>query len=146
MPDEIPGTGAVAIDCIGMTPIPVITYNAANTTMIFNSPIQTTSGSQASTFNVEAEFKAHVDFNESISVGYSDILNQWSPLPSPINPSSIFYPEVNVEISIQSGEMTVAKDGVMKFYCNKDIATIISDLKVGTEHNTLSAKVTESKR
>ena len=35
----------------------------------------------------------------------------------------------------------VAKDGVMKFYCDKDNATFIGDLKVGNNLNTLSARV-----
>ena len=124
-----------------MTPMPGITYNATNTALVFNSPIQTISGSQSSTFNTETEFKAQVDFNESISVGYSDLINQWSPMPSPINPSSFFYPEVDVKNSIQTGEIMVAKDGAMKFYCNKDIATFFGDLKVGNELNALSARV-----
>ena len=138
--EVLPPTGLV-MDYSNMTPVPAITYNTANNTMVFNNPIQTTSGSQSSTFNAETEFKAHVDFNESISGGYSDMINQWSPMPSPINPSGFFYPEVNVKNSIQTGEMMVAKDGAMKFYCNKDIATFLGDLKVGNELNTLSARV-----
>ena len=78
-----------------MTPMPVVAYNSTTNTMVFNNPIQTTSRSQSSTFNAEAEFTAHVDFNESISVGYSDMINQRSPMPSPTNPFGFFCPEVN---------------------------------------------------
>ena len=140
MPEELPPTRLI-MNCSNMTPMPVVAYNSTTSTMIFNNPIQTTSRSQTSTFNAETEFKAHVDFNESISVGYSDMINQWSPMPPPINPSSFFYPEVKVKNSIQTGEIMVAKDGAMKFYCNKDIATFLCDLKVGNQLNTLSAKV-----
>ena len=99
MSEELPPTGLI-MDYSNMTPVPVITYNTANNTI--NNPIQTTSGSQSSTFHAEAEFKAHVYCNESISVGYSDMINQWSPMPSPIDSSSFFYPEVNVKSSIQA--------------------------------------------
>ena len=102
MAEQSTNEGIVS-DFSGMTPIPIITYDTANNTMVFNNPIQTTSGSQSSTFNA-----SHVDFNESISVGYSDIIKQWSPMPSPISPSSFFYPEVNVKNSIQTGELMVA--------------------------------------
>ena len=35
----------------------------------------------------------------------------------------------------------VAKDGVMKFYCDKDSTTVFGDLKVGNDLNTLTARV-----
>ena len=43
--------------------------------------------------------------------------------------------------TIQATDIMVAKDGVMKFYCDKDNATFVGDLKVGNNLNTLSARV-----
>ena len=141
MSEEVLPPPGLIIDYSNMAPVPAITYNTANNTMVFNNPIQTISGSQSSTFNAEAEFKAHVDFNESRSVGYSDIINQWSPMPSPINPSNFFYPEVNVKSSIQTGELMVAKDGVMKFYCGKDIAKFSGSVTCPTINATTTLQV-----
>ena len=67
--------------------------------------------------------------------------NQWSPMPSPINPSGFFYPEVNVKNSIQTGELMVAKDGVMKFYCDKDIAKFSGSLTSPTINATKTLQV-----
>ena len=46
MSEESPPTGLI-MDYSNMTPVPVVTYNATNNTMVFNNAIQTTSGSQS---------------------------------------------------------------------------------------------------
>ena len=130
------------MDYSGMTPMPVITYNASNNTMVFNNPIQTVSGVSPAA-NALLVFNSQAQFRQAVQVG---ILNdsQFTPMPLPDTPGSLNIPMLATNGTIQATDIMVAKDGEMKFYCDKDNATFFGDLKVGNSLNTLSSTVVEN--
>ena len=129
----------VITDFSGMTPIPVINYNSTNNTMVFNNPIQTVSG-VSSAANAPLVFNSQAQFRQAVQVG---ILNdsQFTPMPLPDAPGTLNIPMLATNGTIQATDIMVAKDGVMKFYCDKDNASFVGDLKVGNSLNTLSSTV-----
>ena len=142
MSGESPPPEGQVIDYSGMTPIPVITYNSTNNTMTFDNPIQTVSG-VSSAANTPLVFNSQAQFRQAVQVG---ILNdsQFTPMPLPDAPGTLNIPMLATNGTIQATDIMVAKDGVMKFYCDKDNATFVGDLKVGNNLNTLSSTVLEN--
>ena len=91
--------------------------------------------SEIRTFNSTMTFYAPVDFHETVTVGYTNLLQQFTPMPLPDGgPSDYYYPKVNIKNSLQSSQLMSAEGGVMKFYCDKDLAAFEGDLKVGERH------------
>ena len=129
MSEESPPTEGLVIDYSGMTPIPIITYNSTNNTMEFNNPIQTVSGSSTAEYT-PLIFRSQAQFRKAVQIG---ILNeaQFTPMPLPDDPATLNIPMLATNGTIQATDIMVEKDGVMKFYCDKDNAKIIGDLKVG---------------
>ena len=107
--------------------------------MVFNNPIQTVSG-VSSAANTPLIFNSQAQFNQAVQIG---ILNdsQFTPMPLPDTPATLNIPMLATNGTIQATDIMVAKDGVMKFYCDKDSATFVGDLKVGNSLNTLSSTV-----
>ena len=64
-------------------------------------------------------------------------------MPRPAGATGYYYPQLNIKNTLQSSELMVAKDGVMKFYCNKDLAVFAGDLKVGEKITSVSSRVLE---
>ena len=87
--------------------------------------------SQIKTFDGNMTFYGPTDFREAVTVGYTDLLLQFTPMPLPGTTSGYYYPQVNIKDSLQASALMIAKDGVMKFYCDKDLAVFTGDLKVG---------------
>jgi hypothetical protein len=139
MSEESPPPEGQVIDYSTMTPMPVINYNSTNNTMVFNNPIQTVSG-VSSAANTPLIFNSQAQFNQAVQIG---ILNdsQFTPMPLPDTPATLNIPMLATNGTIQATDIMVAKDGVMKFYCDKDTATFVGDLKVGNSLNTLSSTV-----
>jgi hypothetical protein len=137
--EGLPPTEGLVIDYSGMTPIPIITYNSTNNTMEFNNPIQTVSGLSTAEYT-PLVFRSQAQFRKAVQIG---ILNeaQFTPMPLPDDPATLNIPMLATNGTIQTTDIMVAKDGVMKFYCDKDNATFVGDLKVGNNLNTLSARV-----
>ena len=116
------------MDYSGMTAMPVITYNSANNTMVFNNPIQTVSG-VSSAENAPLVFNSQAQFRQAVQGGtFND--SQFTPMPLPDVPGTRNIPMLVADGTIQATDIMVAKDGVMKFYCDKDDATLYGDLKV----------------
>ena len=67
--------------------------------------------------------------------------SQFTPMPLPDTPATLNIPMLATNGTIQETDIMVAKDGVMKFYCDKDNTTVFGDLKVGNSLNTLSSTV-----
>jgi len=99
--------------------------------------------SQIRTFNGNMTFYGPTDFRESVTVGYTDLLSQFTPMPLPAGATGYYYPQLNIKNTLQSSELMIAKDGVMKFYCNKDLAVFAGDLKVGEKITSVSSRVLE---
>ena len=122
-----------------MTLMPVLTYNASHNTLVFNNPIQTVGGVSTAEYT-PLVFRSQAQFRKAVQIG---ILNeaQFTPMPLPDDPATFNIPMLATNGTIQATDIMVAKDGVIKFYCDKDNATFIGDLKVGNDLNTLSARV-----
>jgi hypothetical protein len=105
-----------------MTPIPIITYNSTNNTMEFNNPIQTVSGLSTAEYT-PLVFRSQAQFRKAVQIG---ILNdsQFTPMPLPDDPATLNIPMLATNGTIQATDIMVAKDGVMKFYCDKDNCNI----------------------
>ena len=88
-------------------------------------------------------FYGPTDFRDSVTVGYTDLLSQFTPMPLPAGATGYYYPQLNIKNALQSSELMIAKDGVMKFYCNKDLAVFTGDLKVGEKITSVSSRVLE---
>ena len=56
--------------------------------------------------------------------------SQFTPMPLPDDPANLNLPLLAASGTIQATDIMVAKDGVMKFYCDKDSTTVLGDLKV----------------
>ena len=125
---ELPPTEGLVIDYSSMTPTPVIIYNSANNTMIFNSQIQTENG-VSSGANAGLVFRSPAEFRQGVQIG---ILNytQFTPMPLPDDPFTLNIPILTTNGTIQATDIMVAKDGVMEFYCDKTTAVFNGDLKV----------------
>ena len=76
-------------------------------------------------------------------MGYTDLLRKFTPMPMPVGATGYYYPQLNIRNTLQSSELMVAKDGAMKFYCNKDLAVFAGDLKVGGKITSVSSRVLE---
>ena len=84
-------------------------------------------------------FRSQAQFRKAVQIGIlSD--SQITPMPLPDDPATLNIPMLATNGTIQTTAIMVAKDGVMKFYCDRDSATFIGDLKVGNNLNTLSAR------
>jgi hypothetical protein len=99
--------------------------------------------SQIRTFNGNMTFYAPVDFHETVTVGYTNLLQPIHPAcPCPAAaPRATTIPSVNIKNSLQSSQLMIAEDGVMKFYCDKDLAVFTGDLKVGNKITSVSSRV-----
>ena len=90
MSEESPPPEGQVIDYSTMTPMPLITYNSSNNTMVFNNPIQTVSG-VSSAANTPLIFNSQAQFNQAVQIG---ILNdsQFTPMPLPDTPATLNIP------------------------------------------------------
>ena len=139
MSEELIPPEGLTIDCSNMTRMPVLEYNSTNNTLVFNNPIQTVAGVSSAEY-MPLVFRSQALFRKAVQIGIlSD--SQFTPMPLPDDPATLNIPMLATSGTIQATDIMVAKDGVMKFYCDKDNATFIGDLKVGNNLNTLSARV-----
>ena len=127
MSEPSPNEGIVT-DNSGMTPIPILTYDNTTNTMVFNNPIQTVDGVSSAEY-MPLVFKSQAQFRKAVQIGIlSD--SQFTPMPLPDDPATLNIPMLATNGTIQATDNMVAKDGVMKFYCDKDNATFVGDLEV----------------
>ena len=77
-----------------MMPIPVITNNATNNTLVFKYPVQTTAGI-ASAESETLEFNSPALFKQSVRVGFNANLSVFVPMPLPSDPMSLTIPAIS---------------------------------------------------
>ena len=107
--------------------MPIITYNAANDSIVFNNPIVPGSGILATEGNLT--FASPALFNESITVGYTDpTLCLMMPIPS--SPFNLNIPALASGGTSQTTDIMVANDGVMKLYSDASGTHIYGDITV----------------
>ena len=128
MTEELSPPEGLTIDSSNMTPMPVLHYNSTNNTLVFNNPIQTVGGVSSAAYTPLVS-KSQAQFRKAVQIG---ILNeaQFTPMHLPDDPATLNIPMLATNGSIQATDIMVAKDGVMKSYCDKDSATCIGDLQV----------------
>ena len=96
-----------------ITPIPVISYDQTNNALVFNHPLQTTTGISPS----EAlEFDSPATFNNAIRVGYNGDFPASVPMTSPLDPTSLIFTAINSVGTIQATELVIANDGTTRLY------------------------------
>ena len=139
MSEELLPPEGLIIDYSNMSPMPVLNYDSSSNTLVFNNPIQSASGLTTAEYT-PLVFRSQAQFRKAVQIG---IVNdsQFTPMPLPDDPATLNLPMLATNGTIQTTDIMVAKDGVMKFYCDKDNATFVGDLKVGNNLNTLSARV-----
>ena len=106
MSEQAPNEGMI-IDYSGLTPIPIISYNTTNNTMVFNNPVQTVSG-VSSAENTPLVFNSQAQFKKAVQIG---ILNdsQFTPMPLPDTPATLNIPMLATNGTIQATDIMVAK-------------------------------------
>ena len=113
---ESPPQGLV-IDYSGMTPIPVIQYDSSSNAIIFDNPVQTTSGIASSEL-APLSFNSPAVFNNGISAGVNADFSQFVPMPLPSDPMSLNIPAINSLGALQTTDILIAKNGSMSLYAN----------------------------
>ena len=53
--------------------------------------------SQIRTFNGNMTFYGPTDFRDSVTVGYTDLLSQFTPMPLPAGATGYYYPQLNIK-------------------------------------------------
>ena len=106
MSEELPPPEGLVIDYSSMTPTPVIIYNSANHTMIFNSQIQT-EDDVSSGANAGLVFRSPAEFRQAIQIG---ILNdtQFTTVPLPGDPLNVNFQILATSGTIQATDILVA--------------------------------------
>ena len=123
-----PNAGVLIIDYNNNgVKMPIITYNAANDSIIFNNPIVPGLGVLATEGNLT--FASPAIFNNSITVGYADP-TLFIPMPLPSAPFSFSIPAIASAGTIQTTDIMVANEGVMKFYSDASGTHIYGDITV----------------
>jgi hypothetical protein len=113
MSEELPPQGLVT-DYNDMTPIPVIKYNSTNNALIFDNPVQTSSGIASSEL-APLSFNSPAVFNNGISAGFNADFSQFVPMPLPSDPMSLNIPAINALGTLQTTDILIAKNGSMSF-------------------------------
>ena len=90
MTEETPTDGVIS-DYNDMTQIPIIKYNSTNNSLIFDNPVQTSSGI-ASTELAPLSFNLPAVFNNGISAGGNADFSQYVPIPLPSDPMTLNIP------------------------------------------------------
>ena len=106
MSGESPPTEGLVIDYSGMTPMPVITYNSTNNTMVFNNPIQTVSG-VSSAANTPLVFNSQAQFRQAVQVGILNNDSQFTPMPLPDTPGTLNIPMLATNGTSQATDIMV---------------------------------------
>ena len=107
--------------------MPVIGYNNNNNSIVFNNPIETNLGIIASSEDTPVTFNSAI-INGVLSVG-SDF-TEFIPMPLPSDPDNLNIPIINSMGTIQTTDLMIAKNGVIKLYSNTDGTHIYGDLIV----------------
>jgi hypothetical protein len=109
MSEEAPTDGVIS-DYNDMTQIPIIKYNNNNNALIFDNPVQTSSGIASSEL-APLSFNSPAVFNNGISAGFNADFSQFVPMPLPSDPMSLNIPAINALGTIQTTDILIAKNG-----------------------------------
>ena len=123
-----PNAGGLIIDYNNNgVKMPIITYNPTTDSIIFNNPIVPANGISSSEGNLT--FASPAIFNDSITVGYADP-TLFIPMPLPSAPLNFSIPAIASAGTIQTTDIMVANEGVMKFYSDASGTHIYGDITV----------------
>ena len=103
MSEELPPQGLVT-DYNDMTPIPVIKYNSTNNALIFDNPVQISSGIASSEL-APLSCNSPAVFDTGISVGVNADFSQFVPMPLPSDPMSLNIPAINALGTLQTTDI-----------------------------------------
>ena len=125
---ESPPQGLV-IDYSEMTPIPVIKHNTTSNALVFDNPVQTSSGI-ASSDQAPLSFNSPAKFNNGITALADGDLSEFVPTPLPSDPTSLNIPAINSMGTLQATDLMIANGGVMKLYSDVSGTHVYGDITV----------------
>ena len=129
--EVLPPTGLI-MDYSNMTPMPVIKYNTTSNALIFDNPVQTSSGI-ASSDQAPLAFNSPAKFNNGIAALVNGDLSEFVPMPLPSDPTSLSIPAINSMGTIQATDLMIANGGVMKLYSDESGTHVYGDIIVDGE-------------